>query len=308
MEKIIIIGSGPAGLTAAIYASRAKNDPLLILGPIPGGQLTQTSDIENYPGFSESVNGYELMTTLQKQAERFGTRSKNDTVSSVLLKNGGVHKLLLKSGEEIETLALIIATGASPRWLGIESEKRLMAKGVSACAICDGAFFRNVPVVVIGGGDTAMEEALFLTRFASRVFVIHRRDQLRASKIMTERAMKNPKITFIWDSVVSEITGGKEVEGVNVLNLKTNQTQHLECKGYFAALGYIPNTKLFGDFIELDSHGYIILKDKGSSNTSMDGVFAAGDCADYVYRQAVTAAGMGCRAALDAERWLENKK
>ncbi len=306
MEKIIIIGSGPAGLTAAIYSSRARNEPLLISGSVPGGQLTQTSDIENYPGFKDPVNGFELMSAFQKQAERFGTRMVNDRAVSVELKPGGPHKITLAGGSTMECLALIIATGASPRWLGLESEKRLLGKGVSACATCDGAFFRKQDVVVIGGGDTAMEEAIFLTRFASSVTVIHRRDQLRASKIMAERAKANPKIKFVWDSVVSDIIGRNEVEAVTVKNLKTGAESSLKCTGYFAALGHIPNTEIFKGKVDMDDVGYIRLRDT-SSYTSVDGVFAAGDCADHIYRQAVTAAGMGCKAAIDAERWLEGR-
>ncbi|MFA6567760.1 MAG: thioredoxin-disulfide reductase [Victivallales bacterium] len=307
MENAVIIGSGPAGLTAAIYAARALLNPLVIAGTTPGGQLTETSDIENYPGFKEPVGGFDLMTTFQKQAERFGTRTVYDNVSSVRFTAGGPHEIILGGGDRIQTRAVIIATGASPMWLGIESEKRLMAKGVSACATCDGAFFRNVPVVVVGGGDTAMEEAIFLTRFASKVTVVHRRDQLRASKIMADRAMKNPKISFEWNSVVDEITGQNEVEGVILGNLKTGEKKKIDCRGFFAALGHKPNTEIFKGLIEMNDVGYIVLKQE-RSYTSVEGVFAAGDCADHVYRQAVTAAGMGCKAAIDAERWLESKQ
>ncbi|MDD5599673.1 MAG: thioredoxin-disulfide reductase [Victivallaceae bacterium] len=306
MENIVIIGSGAAGLTAAIYSSRADLEPLVITGQLPGGLLTQTSDVENYPGFPEAVNGYELMFKFQQQAENFGTRVKNDTVSEVELKDGGPHKLRLASGETVEARALIIATGAAPRWLGLESEDRLKNKGVSACATCDGAFFRNVPVLVVGGGDTAMEEALFLTKFASKVTVVHRRDELRASRIMGDRAMANPKIEFMWSSQVVEIIGDSEVEKVRVKNLKDNSETIVEAKGYFAALGHVPNTEVFKGAVETDDKGFIKLKG-GSGYTSVDGVFAAGDCADHVYRQAITAAGMGCRAAIDAERWLESQ-
>ncbi len=303
MQKIVIIGSGAAGLTAAVYASRADLEPLLISGQLPGGLLTQTSDVENYPGFPEAVNGFELMSKFQQQAERFGTTIKSDTVNKVELKPGGPHTLHLASGEIVKTKALIIATGASPRWLGLESEERLKNKGVSACATCDGAFFRGVPVVVAGGGDTAMEEALFLTKFASKVTVVHRRDELRASKIMGDRAMDNPKIEFCWSSQVIEIIGDEEVEKVKIKNLKDQSESIIEAKGFFSALGHIPNTDIFHG-IETDKAGFIKLQNC-TSYTNIDGVFAAGDCADHIYRQAVTAAGMGCKAAIDAERWLE---
>jgi len=304
MQNIIIIGSGAAGSTAAIYASRADLAPLLITGALPGGLLTQTSDVENYPGFPEAVNGFELMLKFQQQAEHFGTTIKSDTVEKVDLKAGGPHTLHLTSGESIKTKALIIATGASPRWLGLESEERLKNKGVSACATCDGAFFRGVPVVVVGGGDTAMEEAIFLTKFASKVIVVHRRDELRASKIMGDRAMANPKIEFFWSSQVVEVIGDEEVEKVKIKSLKDQSETIVEAKGFFSALGHVPNTQIFDGLIETDDKGFIKLQGS-SSYTSVDGVFAAGDCADHVYRQAVTAAGMGCKAAIDAERWLE---
>ncbi|MDD5728387.1 MAG: thioredoxin-disulfide reductase [Victivallales bacterium] len=307
LENITIIGSGAAGLTAAIYASRAELSPLLITGQLPGGLLTQTSDVENYPGFPEAVNGFELMMKFQQQAENFGTRINSDTVTAVELKDGGPHTLTLASGETVTTRALIIATGASPRWLGLENEERLKNRGVSACATCDGAFFKGVPVVVGGGGDTAMEEAIFLTKFASKVMVIHRRDELRASKIMAERAMANSKINFFWSSQVVDILGKDEVEGVKIKNLKDQSESTLEAKGFFAALGHTPNTGLFADSVETDEHGFIKCSNN-SSYTSVEGVFAAGDCADHVYRQAITAAGMGCKAAIDAERWLQSSE
>ena len=303
MEKLVIIGSGAAGLTAAIYASRSNLNPLLISGIMPGGLLTQTSDVENYPGFPEAVNGFELMMKFQEQAERFGTRIVNENVEKVEFAAAATQKLFLNSGDTVEAESVIIATGASPRWMNLESEQRLKNKGVSACATCDGAFFRNVPVVVIGGGDTAMEEALFLTNFASEITVIHRRHELRASKIMADRALAHPKIKFAWNSVVTEVLGQNEVEGVNVQDIINNTSSVIPCKGYFAALGHVPNTQLFKDIIELNDTGYIQLRGN-SSYTSMEGVFAAGDCADHVYRQAITAAGMGCKAAIDAERWL----
>lgn len=303
MRNIVIIGSGAAGYTAAIYASRANLQPLIIAGKLPGGLLTQTTDVENYPGFPEAVNGYELMMKFQQQAEHFGAELKYDTVEAVSFKNKGPQELTLSSGEKIEAKAVIIATGASPKWLGLESEKRLQTKGVSACATCDGAFYRNVPVAVVGGGDTAMEEASFLTKFASEVYLIHRRDQFRASKIMVERVSNNPKIKIIFNSVVSEILGQNEVEAVTVKNILTNETSELKCKGYFAALGHKPSTDIFKGIIDMDENGFISLKNN-SSCTNIEGVFAAGDCADHVYRQAITAAGMGCRSAIDAERWL----
>lgn len=307
MEEVIVIGSGPAGLTAALYLSRAELKPVLISGSLPGGQLTQTTDVENYPGFIDPVNGFDLMHNMQKQTEKFGTDIRNETVKSVELKDKGPHKITLKSGDSLSSKALVIATGASPRWLGLESEKRLMNKGVTACATCDGAFYKDVPVVVVGGGDTAMEEAIFLTRYASKVTIIHRRDELRASKIMGDRALNNPKIEMAWDSVVEEILGENSVEGVRIKNVKTEETSEIECQGYFAALGHVPATEVFKEQIDTDDNGYILLKEN-SSYTNIEGVFAAGDCADHVYRQAVTAAGMGCRAAMDAERWLESNK
>lgn len=306
MEKVVIIGSGAAGLTAAIYAARANLEPMVISGELPGGLLTQTSDVENFPGFPEAINGFDLMFKMQQQAERFGAKIVSAKVLSSELKDGGPQVLELSSGEKVECEALIIATGASPRWLGLESEERLKNLGVSACATCDGAFYRDVPVVVIGGGDTAMEEAVFLTKFASKVYVIHRRDELRASKIMADRALANEKIEMVWDTVVEEVFGEKEVEGVKVKNIKTGETSNIECKGYFAALGHVPSTEVFKDQVKMDKQGFIILENN-SSYTDIAGVFAAGDCADKVYRQAITAAGMGCRAAIDAERWLEAK-
>lgn len=305
MEKTVIIGSGPAGYTAAVYCARAMLNPVVVAGKTPGGQLTQTSDIENYPGFPEPIGGFDLMENFRKQAERFGARLVYDSVKSVVCPESGPRQVVLEGGETIETMSVIIATGATPRWLGLESEQRLMAKGVSACATCDGAFFRGVPVVVVGGGDTAIEEALFLTRFASKVTVVHRRDQLRASKIMAERALTNPKIEFAWDSAVVEILGKDKVEGVKLQNLKTGAFSQLSCEGYFAALGHVPNTGSF-DIVTKDELGYIVLNGN-NSYTNVEGVFAAGDCADRTYRQAVTAAGMGCRAAIDVERWLESK-
>ena len=244
---------------------------------------------------------------MQAQAERFGTRIEYDAVEKFELTDGGIQKLILPSGDVVETEALIIATGASPRYLGLPNEERLRNHGVSACATCDGAFFKDVPVVVVGGGDSAMEEATFLTRFASKVYVVHRRDELRASPIMAERARANPKIEFVWSSVVEDILGQESVEGIRVKSLKTGETSEIACKGYFAALGHIPNTAPFKEFIQLDEHGFVVLSGD-SSRTTLAGVFAAGDCADPHYRQAITAAGMGCKAGMDAERYLESKE
>lgn len=306
-EKLVIVGSGPAGYTAAIYAARANLNPLLYSGMLPGGLLTQTTEVENFPGFPENVLGFDLVTAMQAQAERFGTRIEYDAVEKFELTDGGIQKLILPSGDVVETEALIIATGASPRYLGLPNEERLRNHGVSACATCDGAFFKDVPVVVIGGGDSAMEEATFLTRFASKVYVVHRRDELRASPIMAERARTNPKIEFVWSSVVEDILGQESVEGIRVKSLKTGATSEIACKGYFAALGHIPNTAPFKEFIQLDEHGFVVLSGD-SSRTTLAGVFAAGDCADPHYRQAITAAGMGCKAGMDAERYLESKE
>lgn len=303
MENLVIIGSGPAGLTAAIYAARANLEPLLLAGALPGGLLTQTSEVENFPGFPDGIEGVDLMMRCQQQAEKFGAKVVYETVEKVELKNNHPHKIIFTSGESITAKAIIVATGSSPRWLGLESEQRLKNHGVSACATCDGAFFRDKPVVVAGGGDTAMEEALFLTKFASNVTVVHRRDTLRASKIMADRAVNHPKITFAWNSVVDEIIGTEKVEAVRIKNVNTDEITELPCNGFFAALGHDPNTGLFKGQIEMDKKGFIVLHDQ-SSKTSVEGVFVAGDCADNVYRQAVSAAGMGCKAAIDAERWL----
>ena len=303
MEKLIVIGCGAAGMTAALYAARANLDPLVIAGPLPGGLLTQTSDVENYPGFPEAVNGYELMFKFQQQAEKFGARIENEKVEKVQLRPGGPQHLTLEGGRELECQALIIATGASPRWLGLDGEKKFLNKGVSACATCDGAFYRNVPVTVVGGGDSAMEEANFLTHFASEVHLVHRRDAFRASKIMVERAKNNPKIIFHLNSNVIDIIGENDVNGVIIKNSVSGEESKIDCKGYFAALGHIPSTALFKGILEMNEAGYLTLQGQ-SSRTSMEGVFAAGDCADPVYRQAIHAAGMGCAAAIDAERWL----
>ena len=303
IRNVIIIGSGPAGLTAAIYASRADMKPLVIEGQQPGGQLTITTEVDNYPGFPDGINGPELVMDMHKQAERFGTEFISDVVTSVDLSK---RPFVVRIGDvSYKSKTLIISTGASAKWLGIESEKKLMGSGVSGCATCDGFFFKGKEVVVAGGGDTAVEEALFLTKFATKVSIIHRRDQLRASKIMQDRALKNEKISFIWDSVVDKILGEDvgHVTGVRIKNVKSGSIVDFHCNGVFIAIGHTPNTKIFEGLLELDEKGYIILKQR--TYTSVEGVFAAGDVADPVYRQAVTAAGMGCMAAIDAERFLE---
>ena len=302
-EKVVILGSGPAGLTAAIYTARANLEPLLVEGREPGGQLTLTTDVENYPGYPEGIMGPEMMSQFRKQAERFGTRFKVGDVVEVDLSKKPL-KLKLSNQDDILADALIISTGASAKWLGLESEKKLMGKGVSARATCDGFFFKDVDVAVIGGGDTAMEESLFLTKFAKKVYVIHRRDQLRASKIMQDKAKKNPKIEFIWNSVVEEILGEDAVTGVRLKDTETGETRELPLQGVFLGIGHKPNTDLFKGQLDMDEVGYLKVQ-PGSTRTRVPGVFAAGDVADHVYRQAVTAAGTGCMAAIDAERFLE---
>jgi thioredoxin reductase (NADPH) len=305
MEKVVIIGTGCAGLTAALYTARANLKPLVLTGRQPGGLLTTTSIVENFPGFPEGIDGYELMTRLQKQAERFGARVKFATVDSVDVAKEPF--LLTVDGETVQTETLIIATGASHRHLGLESEHKLENKGVTYCATCDGALplFRNQPLVVVGGGDSACEEALYLTRFGSIVYLVHRRDSLRASRIMAERTLAHPKIKPIWDSAITEVLDVKQdkVTGVRVKNLKTETEIVVDCAGVFVAIGHLPNTLIFKGTINMDDGGYII-PTKGAA-TNVPGVFVAGDCADRVYRQAVTAAGMGCAAAIEAERFLE---
>ena len=304
MEKVVIIGTGCAGLTAAIYAARANLTPLVLTGIMPGGLLTTTSIVENFPGFPEGIDGYELMVRLQKQAERFGARVKFGTVEAVDLSKPPY--TLTVDGEPVQAQTIIIATGAGHRHLGLETEHLLDKKGVTYCATCDGALpmFRNQPLVVVGGGDSACEEATYLTRFASTVYLIHRRDTLRASKIMADRTLAHPKIKPMWDSVVTEILDVKQdkVIGVRVKNLKTNAETAIDCAGVFVAIGHVPNTQLFKGHLHMNHDGYI-LPGKGSA-TNVPGVFVAGDCSDHIYRQAVTAAGMGCAAAIDAERYL----
>lgn len=314
-KKVVILGSGPAGLTAAIYASRAQLEPLVVEGPQPGGQLTITTDVENYPGFAEGIMGPKLMEEFRGQAERFGTEIISTWIDKVDLSERPF-KLYGKASEDSEEIThlikadtLIISTGASAKWLGIPGEdpvpNGLGGNGVSACATCDGFFFRNVPVVVIGGGDTAMEEAQFLTRFADKVTIMHRRDEFRASKIMQERTLANEKIEVLWNTEVKEILGSQEegVTGVTIYNNQTKETSEFPTKGVFVAIGHKPNTDLFKDWLEMDDVGY--LKTKGSTmETNIPGVFASGDAQDSYYRQAVTAAGTGCMAAIDAERFL----
>lgn len=303
VENVVVLGTGPAGLTAAIYAARANLQPLVIEGEQPGGQLTITSDVENYPGFAEGVMGPDLMNQFRKQAERFGTRFHVGRVTKVdASKRPFV--LHLDDGKTVAASTLIVSTGASAKWLGIDSEKKYYGKGVSACATCDGFFFRNQDIAVVGGGDTAMEEANFLTRFAKTVTVIVRRDSLRASKIMQERAEKNPKIKFLWESTVEDIYGATGVESLKIKNLKTGATSEMKVTGLFIAIGHEPNTKPFRDILNTDENGYVIVQ-PGTTRTNVAGIFAAGDVADHVYRQAVTAAGTGCMAAIDAERFLE---
>jgi thioredoxin reductase (NADPH) len=308
-HKLIIIGTGPAGLTAALYAARANLNPLIFEGIQPGGQLTITTEVENYPGFPEGIMGPELMELFRKQAQRFGAQSVYKEISRVdLLKRPFT---LWADDEQYSADAVIVSTGASAKLLDLPSEKEFMGYGVSACATCDGFFFKSQEVMVVGGGDTAIEEATFLTKFASKVTIVHRRDALRASKIMQEKAFRNPKISFIWDSVVVEVLGKSEgekksVTGVRLKNVKTGEQTTVRADGLFIGIGHKPNTDLFAGQLEMDQVGYLITKDR-STRTNIPGVFASGDVADSVYRQAVTAAGSGCMAAIDAERWLESQ-
>ena len=303
-ENVVIIGSGPAGLTAAIYAARAELRPTVVTGMQPGGQITQTTMVDNYPGFPEGVMGPDLMDNMRKQAERFGTRFVEEEVKEVNLKNKPF--TIKTETKEFKAKTVIVATGAVARWLNVPGEGKLKGRGVSGCATCDGFFFKGKDVVVIGGGDTALEDASFLTRFANSVTIIHRRNELRASKIMQEHAMSNPKIKFIWDTVVTEVLGDDRVTGVVLSNVKTNQKREHKCDGVFVAIGHSPATGVFRGQVELDEEGYV--KRKNGTKTNIEGDFVAGDVADRTYRQVIVAAGEGCKASMDAEKYLQEKR
>jgi thioredoxin reductase (NADPH) len=300
---VIIVGSGPAGLTSAVYCGRAMLKTLVIAGAVPGGQLMLTTEVENFPGFEEPILGPDLIQHMRKQAERFGAEFIQDDATSVDFKTRSFK--INAAGKIYESNAVVIATGASAKWLGVDSESRLRGKGVSSCATCDGFFFRGKDTVTVGGGDVALEDTMFLTKFVNHATIIHRRDALRASKILQDRAFKNSKISFVWDSVVEEVLGQQKVEGVRVRNVKTGKQDVLKCDGVFLAIGHQPNTAIFQGQIELDQKGYIVTR-QGTA-TSVEGVFACGDVRDFHYRQAITAAGDGCRAAMDAEDYLEGK-
>lgn len=305
IENVIIIGSGPAGLTSAIYSARANLSPLMIEGEEVGGQLMTTTEVENYPGFADGIEGPDLMAIMRQQAERFGTRFVSSNVSKVDFSRAP-YKVWV--GEDVyQARAIIISTGASAKYIGLESERAYLGRGVSACATCDGAFYRDMNVAVVGGGDTAMEEALFLTRFAKKVYVLHRRDFFRASKIMADRVLGHEKIEVLWNSELQEVKGKDFVSSIKVYNNQTMDSVEMPMDGVFIAIGHKPNTEIFQGQLELNDVGYIVTKPK-STYTSVDGVFAAGDVQDSIYRQAVTAAGTGCMAAIDAERWLENQE
>jgi thioredoxin reductase (NADPH) len=310
IEEVIIIGSGPAGLTAAIYTARANLRPLMLEGELtsssdqPGGQLMLTTEVENYPGFVDGIQGPDLMANFRAQAARFGTRIVTERAERVDFSSRPFG--VWTRDNEYRAHSVIISTGAQARMLGLEAEKRLLGHGLSTCATCDGFFFQGLPIAVVGGGDSALEEALFLTKFGQKVSVVHRRDSLRASKIMQERAFKNEKIEFVWDTVVTDLVGDKRLEGAQLRNVKTGEQSVLAVSGLFVAIGHVPNTGLFAGQLALDANGYILTHD--GTRTSVEGVFAAGDVQDHVYRQAITAAGSGCMAAIDAERWLEDQK
>jgi thioredoxin reductase (NADPH) len=307
-EKVscLIIGSGPAGYTAAVYASRAGLNPVLYTGGQPGGQLTITTDVENYPGYPEGVQGPQMMMDFEAQARRFGTDIRYGLATKVDFSDSNLHKVWIDNTKLIESPTVIIATGASAKWLGLESEQRLNGHGVSACAVCDGFFFRNQEVAIVGGGDTACEEASYLAKLCKKVYMIVRRDELRASQIMQNRVKSLPNLEILWNTETEEVLGESEVEGVKVKNLKTGESTLLDVTGFFVAIGHQPNTEVFKDFIDMDSAGYIQTV-KGSTKTNIEGVFACGDAQDNIYRQAVTAAGTGCMAALDTERYLAEK-
>ncbi len=300
MHDVIIIGAGPAGYTAGIYCARARHDTLLISGILPGGQLMNTTDVENYPGFSDGIMGPDLMTVMRKQTEKMGTKIIDDEVTSVDFKNNPLK--VKTASEEFEARAVIVCTGANPRKIGLDGEQTFAGKGVSYCATCDGAFFRDQELIVVGGGDSAMEEAIFLTKFASVVHIVHRKGEFRASKIMQERALSNEKIKIHFNSTVKEIHGDQKFQHVVLNNTKTNEDKILEAGGLFIAIGHEPNSTIFQDQIELDGNGYIIIKN--NTETSVTGVFCAGDVHDHRYRQAVTAAGFGCMAAIDVDKYL----
>jgi len=305
-QKVVIVGTGPAGLTAAIYAARANLSPLVIQGPQPGGQLITTTDVENYPGFPDGIMGPEMMQKFEAQAERFGADLQWGTVTSVDFSERPF-KLVVDEESPVLADTVIISTGASAKYLGLENESRLLGKGVSACATCDGAFFRDQELAIVGGGDTAMEEALFLTRFASKVYVIHRRDSFRASQIMQDRVKNHEKIDILWETVVEDVLGDDLVEGLTIRKVTTNEVSTLPVTGFFVAIGHKPNTEVFAEWLDQDETGYILTK-PDSTYTNIEGVFACGDAQDHVYRQAITAAGTGCMAAIDAERWLADQE
>jgi len=304
MHEIAIIGSGPAGYTAGIYAGRANLSPVLFEGLESGGQLMLTTDVENYPGFEEGIMGPELMQVFKKQAQRFGTEIKTEIVDSIEKIDGGF--LLKSSKDNYEFKSVVISTGASAKWLGVPGEKELQGYGVSACATCDGFFFKDLEVIVVGGGDSAMEEALFLTKFAKKVHIIHRRDSFRASKIMQDRVLAHEKINVLWNKKITEINGDKKVSSVTIKNIESGTEENVDIDGVFLAIGHTPNVSFLDGMIELDEKGYIKTGFTSDTSTSVPGIFAAGDVADSVYRQAITAAGTGCQAAIDAERWLDN--
>lgn len=302
----VIIGSGPAGYTAAIYAARANMNPVVYTGKEPGGQLMITTDVENFPGYPQGVMGPQMMEDLKSQAERFGTKIISEFIVEVKQDENGTHILTSETGDEIMAHSVIIATGASAKWLGLPSEKEFMNKGVSACAVCDGFFFRGMDVAIVGAGDSAAEEALYLSKLCTKVHMLVRRDEMRASKIMQERVLAAENIEIHWNTETLEITGGEEVEGARVLNNKTKEESTIDVKGFFVAIGHKPNTDLFKGMLDMEDTGYLRTK-AGSTHTNVDGIFASGDAQDSVYRQAITAAGTGCMAALDAERYLTEK-